>query len=87
MKQRIPNGIYSTELRTQAVKQVLEDGLSVKEVAQRLNLPYSSLSYLIKLSKAGKLGEVGKNQKEKWLRLFEQQSPIYKWKLGVVEQA
>jgi len=37
--ERIPYGIYSRELREEAVKLVTEDGLSMTEVGRRLEIP------------------------------------------------
>ncbi len=45
MKQRVPSTIYSKEFREQAVKQVTEVGLSLKEAARRLSMPASTLEY------------------------------------------
>ena len=42
---------------------VAEEKISCREVAQRLSLAPSTLSYWIKASKSGKLGEIGKAQK------------------------
>ena len=61
---RIPNGRYSKEFRMEAVKLVMEGGLSVPEAAERLSLPNSTLTTWIKASKSGKLGDIGKGQRE-----------------------
>lgn len=63
MKQRIPNGIYSKEFREQAVKQVIDEGLSAEVVAKRLQMPKSTLGTWVTVHRAGKLGEVGKHQR------------------------
>ena len=57
----IPQGRYTREFRQEAVKLVLEDGLSWAKAARRLSLPTSTLANWMKAAKAGKLGEVGKN--------------------------
>jgi transposase len=57
----IPQGRYTKEFRQEAVKLVLEEGLSWGEAARRLSLPTSTLANWVKAAKAGKLGEVGKN--------------------------
>ena len=57
---RIPQGRYTRELRLEAVKLVMEEGLSWGEAARRLSLPTSTLANWVKAAKAGKLGEVGK---------------------------
>ena len=61
--ERIPNGKYTKEFRVEAVKLVTEGGLSIPEAGRRLSLPPSTLNTWVKASKAGKLGDVGKNQK------------------------
>ena len=57
----IPQGRYTKEFREEAVKLVMEEGLSWGEAARRLSLPTSTLANWVKAAKAGKLGEVGKN--------------------------
>jgi transposase len=53
MKQKIPNGIYSKELREQAVKLVVDEGLNSKEAAKRLLLPPSTLGNWLRAARAG----------------------------------
>ncbi len=60
--ERLPYGRYTKEFRQEAVKQVVEEGLSVHEAANRLSLSPTTLSNWVKAYKAGKLGEIGKNQ-------------------------
>ena len=57
----IPQGRYSKEFRQEAVKLVLQEGLSWAAAARRLSLPTSTLANWVKAAKAGKLGDVGKN--------------------------
>ena len=57
----IPQGRYTKEFRQEAVKLVMEEGLSWGEAARQLSLPTSTLANWVKAAKAGKLGEVGKN--------------------------
>ena len=57
----IPQGRDTREFRQEAVKLVLEEGLSWAKAAQRLSLPASTLANWVKAAKAGKLGDVGKN--------------------------
>ena len=57
----IPQGRYTKEFRQEAVKLVMEEGLSWGKAARRLSLPTSTLANWVKAAKAGKLGEVGKN--------------------------
>lgn len=42
--ERIPKGIYTPEFRTEAVKLMEAEGLSVGEAAKRLSIPKSSLN-------------------------------------------
>ena len=56
----IPQGRYTKEFRQEAVKLVMEEGLSWGEAARRLSLPTSTLANWVKAAKAGRLGEVGK---------------------------
>jgi transposase len=58
--QRAPYGRYTREFREEAVKVVMEEGLSMDEAAGRLSLPASTLANWVKAAKAGKLGNVGK---------------------------
>lgn len=59
----IPNGRYTKEFRAEAVKLVMEGGMSLPEVARKLSLPPSTLGNWLKAHKAGKLGDVGKTQR------------------------
>ncbi len=61
--ERLPYGRYTKEFRQEAVKQVVEEGLSVHEAANRLSLSPTTLSNWVKAYKAGKLGEIGKTQR------------------------
>ena len=58
---RIPQGRYTKEFRLEAVKLVMEEGLSWGEAARRVSLPTSTLANWVRAAKAGKLGDVGKN--------------------------
>lgn len=60
---KIPYGRYTPELREEAVKLVTEGGMSVGEASRRLSLPKSTLENWVRASKAGKLGEIGKDQR------------------------
>ena len=57
--ERIPYDKYTKEFRQEAVKLVIEGGLSIPEAGRRLSLAPSTLSHWIKTCKAGKLAEVG----------------------------
>jgi transposase-like protein len=59
----IPQGRYTREFRQEAVKLVIEEGLSLPEAGRRLSLAPSTLAYWVKAYKSGKLGEIGKAQK------------------------
>ncbi len=61
--ERIPYGVYSKELREEAVKLVNEAGLSVPEVGRKLSIPTSTVRNWVRLYKAGTLSEVGKDRK------------------------
>jgi transposase len=61
--EKIPYGLYSKELREEAVKLVTEGGLSVPEVGRRLSIPTSTVRNWVRLSETGKLAEIGKNRK------------------------
>ena len=57
---RIPQGRYTKEFRLEAVKLVMEEGLSWGEAARRVSLPTSTLANWVKAAKASKLGDIGK---------------------------
>ncbi len=61
--ERMPYGVYSKELREEAVKLVVEGGLSIPEVGRRLSIPTSTVRNWMKLYKAGRLSEIGKDRK------------------------
>ena len=61
--ERIPRGIYTKELREEAVKLVSEGGVSIPEVGRRLSISSSTIRYWVKASKEGKLQEVGRQQR------------------------
>ena len=58
---RLPQGKYTREFREEAVKLVIEEHLGIKEGAERLNLPISTLATWLKQNRSGKLVDVGKN--------------------------
>ena len=61
--ERIPYGIYSKELREEAVKLVTEGGLSIPEVGRRLDIPTSTIGNWVRAHKDGTLSDVGKHRK------------------------
>lgn len=62
--ERIPNGRYTKEFREEAIKLVAEEGLSVPEVARRLDVPKSTIANWLKAQRYGRLGEIGKNRRQ-----------------------
>ena len=61
--ERIPRGVYTKEFREEAVRLVIEGGITLPEGGRRLSLPPSTLAYWVKASKVGNLGIVGKTQR------------------------
>ena len=59
----IPQGRYTKEFREEAVKMVMDGGMSLPEAARRLSLPPSTLGNWVKAHKAEKLGDIGKTRK------------------------
>lgn len=62
--QRVPKGKFTREFREEAVRMVVDDKLLVPEVGRRLQLPASTIRNWVKAQQAGKLGEIGKGQRE-----------------------
>jgi transposase len=60
---RVPYGVYSKEFREEAVKLVLESGLSIPEVGRRLSVPPSTVDNWVKRQKTGTLSRVGDHRK------------------------
>jgi transposase len=77
----IPQGRYTKEFREEAVKLITEEKLSLPEAARRLSLAPSTLSYWLKVHKAGKLGEIGKTQRP----LTEMEMELARTKKELVE--
>jgi len=61
--ERIPNAVYTKELRAEAVKLVTEQGLTIPDVGRRLSIPKSTISYWVREEKKGKLSSVGSSKK------------------------
>ena len=57
----IPRGKYTKEFREETVKLITEEKLSYPEAGRRLQLAPTTIMNWVKASKAGKLGEIGKN--------------------------
>lgn len=81
--QRVPKGKFTREFREEAVRMVVEDKLSVPEVGRRLQLPSSTIRNWIKAQQAGKLGEIGKGQRE--LTALELENHQLKRELALVK--
>ena len=61
--ERIPRGVYTQEFRAEAVRLIEQDGVPLTEVSRRLSVPKGSLKKWLYTFRAGKLDEVGKQQK------------------------
>ncbi|MDY0044086.1 MAG: transposase [Syntrophales bacterium] len=61
--ERIPNAVYTKELREEAVKLVMDEGLTIPEVGRRLSIPKSIISYWVREAKKGNLSSVGSSKK------------------------
>ena len=58
---RIPNGRYTKEAREEAVK--LAEAVGASEASRRLSIPLKTLTNWLRISRAGKLEEIGREQK------------------------
>ena len=61
--QKLPKGRYTKEFREQAVKLVLEEGLSLREAGRRLSLPPKTLQHWVVAARKGTLPNVGSEQR------------------------
>ncbi len=61
--ERLPKGVYSPELREQAIRLYESEKLTVPELSKRLSIPQGTLKHWITAARAGKLSEVGQNQR------------------------
>jgi len=57
------NGHYSKEFRDEAAKLVVEGGVPAYEVSRQLALPKSTLENWVRAFNAGKLGDIGGQQR------------------------
>jgi transposase len=48
MERTLPNAVYTKEFREEAVMMVTEGGLTIPEVARRLSIPKSTISYWVR---------------------------------------
>ena len=81
---RGPNNRYSKEFRSEAVKMVVEGGVSAYEVSRQLSLPTSTLENWVRAFKAGKLSNIGGQQRP--LTEIEQELDRVKRELAQVKQ-
>jgi transposase len=81
---RSSNGRYSKEFRSEAVKLVIEGGISAYEAARQLCLPKSTLENWVRAYKAGKLSDIGGQQRP--LTEVEQELDRVKRELAQVKQ-
>ncbi len=56
---RTTTGRYSKEFRNEAVKMVIEGGLTAYEASRQLSLPKSTLENWVRAYKTGKLSDIG----------------------------
>ena len=61
--QKLPKGTYTKEFREQAVKLVLEEGLSLREAGLRLSLSPKTLQNWLIAARKGALKAIGSNQR------------------------
>jgi transposase len=80
----ISNGRYSKEFRIEAVKMVVEGGVSAYEASRQLSLPKSTLENWVRAFKAGKLSNIGGQQRP--LTEVEQELDRVKRELAQVKQ-
>ena len=59
----VPQGRYTKEFREEAVRLIIEDGLSLPDAGRRLSLPPSTLGNWVKAHKEGKLTGIGATRK------------------------
>ena len=61
--ERIPKAVYTKELREEAVKMITEGGMKAPEVAGRLSIPKSTITYWVRAEREGTLSRVGSQAK------------------------
>lgn len=79
--EKLPKSVFTKEFKEEAVKMIVEGGLSIPEVSRRLSIPRSTLAYWVKLSKEGKLSDSSKKQKA----VTEEQMEFTRLKREIVE--
>ena len=50
-----PLALFTKEFKEEAVKMLMEEGLSIGELSRRLSIPKSTLDYWVKKAREGKL--------------------------------
>jgi len=60
--EKIPRSVYTKEFKEEAVKMVMETGLSIPEVGRRISVGTSTVAYWVKLAKEGRLSD-GRRQR------------------------
>jgi transposase len=60
--ERVPRVVYTKEFKEEAVNMVTEAGLSIPEVARRVSVSTSTITYWVKLAKEGALSNDGKQR-------------------------
>ena len=60
---RLPQGRYTREFREESVKLITKEHLGIKEAAEKLSIPVSTLAGWLKQQKAGMLGQIGQTQR------------------------
>ncbi len=78
------NGRYSKEFRTEAVKLVVEGGISAYEASRQLSLPKSTLENWVRAFRSGRLDVIGAQQRP--LTKVEQELDRVKRELAQVKQ-
>ena len=78
------NNRYSKEFRVEAVKMVIEGGISPYEASKQLSLPKSTLENWVRAFKAGKLNDIGGQQRP--LTAVEEELARVKRELAYVKQ-
>lgn len=81
---RGPKGRYSKEFRREAIKLVIEGGISAYEASRQLSLPKTTLENWVKASRSGKLNEIGGCQRP--LTEIEQELERVKRELAWVKE-
>ncbi|OPY60302.1 MAG: Transposase [Syntrophorhabdaceae bacterium PtaU1.Bin034] len=56
--EKIPRGVFTKEFKEEAVKMVIDGGLSIPEAGRRLSLPKSTLARWVKQARKGCLPAV-----------------------------